>query len=224
LWILYNYPRHYSLLCERFNYWIRSQFCFLYLWWSYISFLILCSWNSGLESRGYGHRDPSRWPRGSLSPQKLVLTSPTSGDRSFDIARSWTQATEFFSQQETYSSPITARTTTMTATTNYSYYHDSEIKLLLPMVSQPIHLRVRHPFQAHDQILLVPFIYRKIALLFVLGRPLWREDRSVTCSAIGQWSESRRTRNHTLLSHLRLLGSLSVASYDSQGGVYLNRI
>jgi hypothetical protein len=56
------------------------------------------------------------------------------------------------------------------------------------------------------------FLCRKIASLFVLGRPLWREDGSVTCSAIYQWSESRRT-----LSHLRLLGSLSVASYGSQG-------
>jgi hypothetical protein len=33
---------------------------------------------------------------------------------------------------------------------------------------------------------------------------------------ITHWSESRRTHNHILLSHLRL-GSLSVASYDSQG-------
>jgi hypothetical protein len=35
-------------------------------------------------------------------------------------------------------------------------------------------------------------------------RPLWREDGSAICSAITQWSESLRTRNHTLLSHLRL--------------------
>jgi hypothetical protein len=34
--------------------------------------------------------------------------------------------------------------------------------------------------------------------------PLWREDGSAVCSAITQWSESRRTHNHTLLSHLRL--------------------
>jgi hypothetical protein len=61
-----------------------------------------------------------------------------------------------------------------------------------------------------------PFFCRKIALLLVLGRPLWWEDGSVICSAICQWSESRRTHNHTLLFHLRLLGSLSVASYDSQ--------
>jgi hypothetical protein len=60
------------------------------------------------------------------------------------------------------------------------------------------------------------FFRRTIALLFVSGRPLWRENGSVICSAICQWSESRRTHNQTLLSDLRLLGSLSVASYDSQ--------
>jgi hypothetical protein len=50
---------------------------------------------------------------------------------------------------------------------------------------------------------------RKIALLLVLGRPLWREDGSVICSTICQWSELRRTHNHTLLSHLRLMGSIT---------------
>jgi hypothetical protein len=75
-------------------------------------------------------------------------------------------------------------------------------------------------------ILNFPFFCRKIALLIVLGRPLWREDGSVICSAICQWSESRRTHNRTLLSHLRLLGSLSVASYDSRdyGGSILTRL
>jgi hypothetical protein len=37
---------------------------------------------SGLESREYGRRDPSRWPRGTFYPQKLALSSPTSGGRS----------------------------------------------------------------------------------------------------------------------------------------------
>jgi hypothetical protein len=55
---------------------------------------------------------------------------------------------------------------------------------------------------------------QKIALFFILGRPLIREDGSVIFSTICQWSESQMTRNHTLLS---LLGSLSIASYDSQG-------
>jgi hypothetical protein len=50
---------------------------------------------SGLESRKYGHRDPSRWSRGTLYPQKLALTSPTSGGCSVGIVRSRTQATEF---------------------------------------------------------------------------------------------------------------------------------
>jgi hypothetical protein len=84
-------------------------------------------------------------------------------------------------------------------------------------VSQSVWLRVGYPFGAHDRILFFPFFSRKIALFFVLGHPLWREDWSVICSAICQWSESRRTHIHTLLSHLRLLGSLPVASYDSQG-------
>jgi hypothetical protein len=82
---------------------------------------------------------------------------------------------------------------------------------------QSVCLGVGHPFGAYDQILLFPLFCRKIALFFVLERPLWREDGSIICSAICQWLESRRTHNHTLLCHLRLLGSLSVASYDSQG-------
>jgi hypothetical protein len=40
--------------------------------------------------------------------------------------------------------------------------------------------------------------------LLRLRRPLWLEDRSVICSVITYWLESRRACNHTLLSHLRL--------------------
>jgi hypothetical protein len=50
---------------------------------------------SGLESREYGHGDPSRRPRGTLYPQKLALTSPTGGDRSAGIVRSRTQAKKY---------------------------------------------------------------------------------------------------------------------------------
>jgi hypothetical protein len=50
---------------------------------------------SGLESREYCRRDPSRWPRGTLSPQTLAETPPTSGGRSVGIVRSRTLATEF---------------------------------------------------------------------------------------------------------------------------------
>jgi hypothetical protein len=48
---------------------------------------------SGLEIRDYGHRDLSCWPRGTLYPQKLALTSPTSGVRSVGIVHSRNQAT-----------------------------------------------------------------------------------------------------------------------------------
>jgi hypothetical protein len=40
---------------------------------------------TGLENREYGRRDPSCWPRGTLYPHKLALTSPTSGSRSVGI-------------------------------------------------------------------------------------------------------------------------------------------
>jgi hypothetical protein len=50
---------------------------------------------SGLENREYGRRDPSRWPRGTHYPQKLTITSPTSGGRSVGIVRSRTQVMEF---------------------------------------------------------------------------------------------------------------------------------
>jgi hypothetical protein len=46
---------------------------------------------SGLENREYSRRYPSRWPRGTLYPQKLAITSPTSGGRSVGIVRSRTQ-------------------------------------------------------------------------------------------------------------------------------------
>jgi hypothetical protein len=81
----------------------------------------------------------------------------------------------------------------------------------------------------------------KICGLVSVERPLWREDGSTICSVITQWPESFRTRNHTLLSHLKLpnlegqvsvfisprnrlaqlypraLGSFYVVPYESQG-------
>jgi hypothetical protein len=54
--------------------------------------------------------------------------------------------------------------------------------------------------------------------LVSMGCPLWREDGSAICSAITQWSKSCRTRNHTLLSHLKLPqpGGPSSCSYIPQ--------
>jgi hypothetical protein len=51
---------------------------------------------SGLENREYGRGYPLRWPRLTLYPQKLALTSPTSDGRSVGIVCSRAQATEFF--------------------------------------------------------------------------------------------------------------------------------
>jgi hypothetical protein len=51
--------------------------------------------SSGLESREYGLRDPSRRPRGTFYPQKLAPISPTNGGRSVGIARSRAQATAY---------------------------------------------------------------------------------------------------------------------------------
>jgi hypothetical protein len=50
-----------------------------------------------LRSRNweFGRRDPSRWQRGSLYPQKLALSSPTSDGSSVGIVRSRTRSTEF---------------------------------------------------------------------------------------------------------------------------------
>jgi hypothetical protein len=39
--------------------------------------------------------NPLRWPRDTLYPQKLALTSPASGGRSVGLVRSRTKATEF---------------------------------------------------------------------------------------------------------------------------------
>jgi hypothetical protein len=50
---------------------------------------------SGLNNWEYGRRYPSRWPRGTLYPQKLTLTSPTSCFCSVGIVRSRTQDMEY---------------------------------------------------------------------------------------------------------------------------------
>jgi hypothetical protein len=52
----------------------------------------------GLEIREYGRWDPSRWPRGTLYPQKLALTSQTSGGRWVGKVRSRTEAFFFLRQ------------------------------------------------------------------------------------------------------------------------------
>jgi hypothetical protein len=48
-------------------------------------------WKTEIEGLGNSLRSP----RSTLYPQKLALTSPTSGGRSVGIVRLWTEATEF---------------------------------------------------------------------------------------------------------------------------------
>jgi hypothetical protein len=49
----------------------------------------------GLENREYGRGDLLRWPRDTLYPQKLALTSPTSGSRSVGTVCLQTKTTDF---------------------------------------------------------------------------------------------------------------------------------
>jgi hypothetical protein len=71
--------------------------------------------------------------------------------------------------------------------------------------SQSVCFGNEHPCGTCDQILFpVGMLLSEICGLVSVGRPLWREDGSAICSAITHWSESLRTRNHTLLSHVRL--------------------
>jgi hypothetical protein len=53
------------------------------------------SGGSSLDNREYGRGDSSRWPRDTLYPQKLAITSFTSGGRSVGIVRSRTKAKVF---------------------------------------------------------------------------------------------------------------------------------
>jgi hypothetical protein len=50
---------------------------------------------------------------------------------------------------------------------------------------------------------------------------LWREDGSAICGVITQWSKSRRTRNHALLSHLRLAQPVFISPRDRVAQLYL---
>jgi hypothetical protein len=52
---------------------------------------------TGKEQRINGRGDPSRWPRDTLYPQKLALTSPTSDGRSVGIVRLRTKSHGVFS-------------------------------------------------------------------------------------------------------------------------------
>jgi hypothetical protein len=96
--------------------------------------------SSCLENREYVHRNPLRWPRDTLHPQKLALTSPTSGGRSVGIVRSRTKATEFvvfycltqsyFSSSTTHSfsfMPVPVRSPSVSRPTGFWWESQKEI-------------------------------------------------------------------------------------------------
>jgi hypothetical protein len=58
--------------------------------------------DSCLENREYGRRDLSCWPRGTLYPLKLAITSPTSGGRSVGVVHYLTQTMEFYTFSQHY--------------------------------------------------------------------------------------------------------------------------
>jgi hypothetical protein len=88
--------------------------------------------------------------------------------------------------------------------TRYYFLVEVEVTLRLAVI-QSVFLGIEHPCGTCDQILLpVRVLLSQICRLISVRRPVWREDMSAICSVITQWSESRKTRNHTLLAHLRL--------------------
>jgi hypothetical protein len=88
-WLHILRPRFDSRRCQIFWGVVGLERCPLSLVSTTEELLGRQSSGSGLEIREYGRRDPSRWPHGTLYPQNLGLTSPTSG------SRSRTQAMEF---------------------------------------------------------------------------------------------------------------------------------
>jgi hypothetical protein len=101
----------------------------------------------------------------------------------------------------------------------YCRYYIRRLRSTLLYDWQSVCLGIEHPCGTCDQILLPSgTLVSEICGRVSLGRFLWRENGSAIRSVITQWSESRTTCNHTLLSHLRLSepGGLGSRIYISQ--------
>jgi hypothetical protein len=60
--------------------------------------------------------------------------------------------------------------------------------IVRPTVSRSIRFGIALPFGAHDHILSLSFLWWKLFVVLPVGRPLWREDGSITYSAVADWS------------------------------------
>jgi hypothetical protein len=87
----------------------------------------------------------------------------------------------------------------------YIGLHKSRSRSYFTTDSQSVCLGIEYPCGTCDQILFpVGMLLPEICGLVSVGCPLSREDGFAICSVITQWFESLRTRNHILLSHLKL--------------------
>jgi hypothetical protein len=79
--------------------------------------------------------------------------------------------------------------------------------ILRPTVSRLVRLGIGLSFGAHDQIFSLSFFSDNCSVVLPIGRPLWREDGSVTYSAIADWSGhwGPITRLHMGKSEISLL-------------------
>jgi hypothetical protein len=69
-----------------------------------------------------------------------------------------------------------------------------------------------------------PFSCRTIALLFVLGRPLWREDASVICSASGQRRVGLITIRNCLIWDYWFPFPSPLTTRSDYGGFHFHRV
>jgi hypothetical protein len=97
---------------------------------------------SGLENREYGRGDPLRWPRDTLYPQNLALTSPTCGDRSIGTVRFRTKTTELSCEKRRVQPPTTCTATHRLITTDLPPRGSITRRRVHPITEFPWNIRI----------------------------------------------------------------------------------
>jgi hypothetical protein len=173
--------------------------------------------------------------RGAISDERTgLLFTISAGPR--QCSYSWLQVPRdsrpYFTVSDSrlhFSSPPTTRRATVevfdsACTRDWTKLSLSLSLMLRPTVSRPVCLGIKHPSVLMTRFLF-PFGIRNTSDSYVLdsvGRPLWREDRSVFCMC--RWSLPAQSFSgpsplglEPVFYCLRFETSLFVASYDSQG-------